>query len=34
VDVVVVVRRASGSFFIALRLEAVPGRWELTELLY
>jgi hypothetical protein len=34
VDAVAVVRRARRVVFIALRLETVPGRWELTELLY
>ena len=33
VDVVAVVRRGQRATFIALRLEAVPGRWELIELL-
>jgi hypothetical protein len=28
------VRRGKRVAFIALRLEAVPGRWELIELLY
>jgi hypothetical protein len=31
---VAVVRRGKRVAFIALRLEAVPGRWELIELLY
>lgn len=34
VDAVAVVRRGRWAVFIALRLEAVPGRWELIELLY
>ena len=34
VDAVAVVRRGQRAVFIALRLEAVPGRWELIELLY
>jgi Family of unknown function (DUF6459) len=34
VDAVAVVRRGQRAAFIALRLEAVPGRWELIELLY
>jgi Family of unknown function (DUF6459) len=34
VDAVVVIRRGQRAVFIALRLEAVPGRWELIELLY
>ena len=34
VDAVAVVRRDQRAVFIALRLEAVPGRWELIELLY
>jgi hypothetical protein len=34
VDAVAVVRRGPRVSFIALRLEAVPGRWELIELLY
>jgi hypothetical protein len=34
VDAVAVIRRGSRAVFIALRLEAVPGRWELIELLY
>jgi succinate-semialdehyde dehydrogenase / glutarate-semialdehyde dehydrogenase len=34
VDAVAVVRRGQRATFIALRLEAVPGRWELIELLY
>jgi hypothetical protein len=34
VDAVAVVRRGRRAAFIALRLEAVPGRWELIELLY
>lgn len=34
VDSVAVVRRGQQAAFIALRLEAVPGRWELIELLY
>ena len=34
VDAVAVVRRSQRAVFIALRLEAVPGRWELIELLY
>jgi Family of unknown function (DUF6459) len=34
VDAVAVVRRGRRATFIALRLEAVPGRWELIELLY
>jgi Family of unknown function (DUF6459) len=34
VDAVAVVRRDQPAMFIALRLEAVPGRWELIELLY
>lgn len=33
-DAVAVVRRGQRAVFIALRLEAVPGRWELIELLY
>jgi hypothetical protein len=33
-DAVAVVRRGQRAAFIALRLEAVPGRWELIELLY
>jgi hypothetical protein len=34
VDAVAVIRRGQQAVFIALRLEAVPGRWELIELLY
>jgi hypothetical protein len=34
VDAVAVLRRGQRAVFIALRLEAVPGRWELIELLY
>jgi hypothetical protein len=34
VDAVTVIRRGRQAVFIALRLEAVPGRWELIELLY
>jgi uncharacterized protein DUF6459 len=34
VDAVAVVRRGKRVAFFALRLEAVPGRWELIELLY
>jgi hypothetical protein len=34
VDAVAVVRRGQQAVFMALRLEAVPGRWELIELLY
>jgi hypothetical protein len=34
VDAVVVVRRGQRVAFIALRLEAVSGRWEVIELLY
>ena len=34
VDAVAVIRRGQRAVFIALRLEAVPGRWELIELLY
>jgi hypothetical protein len=34
VDAVAMVRRGKRVAFIALRLEAVPGRWELIELLY
>jgi hypothetical protein len=34
VDAVAVLRRGQQAVFIALRLEAVPGRWELFELLY
>jgi hypothetical protein len=34
VDAVAVVRRGQRVGFIALRLEAVPGRWEVIELLY
>jgi hypothetical protein len=34
VDAVAVVRRGQRAVFMALRLEAVPGRWELIELLY
>ncbi len=34
VDAVAVVRRGQRAVFIALRLEAVPGYWELIELLY
>ena len=34
VDAVAVVRRNQRAVFIALRLEAVPGRWELIKLLY
>jgi hypothetical protein len=34
VDAVVVVRRGQRVGFIALRLEAVPGAWEVIELLY
>lgn len=34
VDAVAVVRRGHQVAFIALRLEAVPGRWEVIELLY
>jgi len=34
VDAVVVLCRGQRVVFIALRLEAVPGRWELIELLY
>jgi hypothetical protein len=33
-DAVAVVRRGQRAAFVALRLEAVPGRWELIELLY
>jgi hypothetical protein len=33
VDAVAVVRRGQRAVFIALRLEAVPGHWELIELL-
>jgi hypothetical protein len=34
VDAVAVLRRGQQAVVIALRLEAVPGRWELIELLY
>jgi Family of unknown function (DUF6459) len=34
VDAVAVIRRGQRAVFIALRLEAVPGPWELIELLY
>ena len=34
VDAVAVVRRGRRAVFIALRLEAVPGRWEPIELPY
>jgi hypothetical protein len=34
VDAVAVVRRGQRVAFIALRLEAVPGHWEVIELLY
>ena len=34
VDAIAVIRRGQQAVFIALRLEAVPGRWELIELLY
>ena len=34
VDAVAVIRRGQRVQFIALRLEAVPGRWEVVELLY
>jgi Family of unknown function (DUF6459) len=34
VDAAAVIRRGQRAVFIALRLEAVPGRWELIELLY
>jgi hypothetical protein len=34
VDAVAVLRRGERIAFIALRFEAVPGRWELIELLY
>jgi Family of unknown function (DUF6459) len=34
VDAVAVIRRDQRAVFIALRLEAMPGRWELIELLY
>ena len=34
VDAVAVVRRSQRAVFMALRLEAVPGRWEVIELLY
>jgi hypothetical protein len=34
VDAVAVIRRGRRAVFIALRLEAVPGHWELIELLY
>jgi Family of unknown function (DUF6459) len=34
VDAVAVVRRGQRVGFIAMRLEAVPGRWEVIELLY
>jgi Family of unknown function (DUF6459) len=34
VDAVTVFRRGQRVVFIALRLEAVPGHWELIELLY
>jgi hypothetical protein len=34
VDAVAVVRRGQRAVFMALRLEAVPSRWELIELLY
>jgi hypothetical protein len=33
VDAVAVVRRGQRAVFMALRLEAVPSRWELIELL-
>ena len=34
VDAVAVLRRGQRAVFMALRLEAVPGCWELIELLY
>jgi hypothetical protein len=34
VDAVAVVRRGQRVALIAMRLEAVPGRWEVIELLY
>jgi hypothetical protein len=34
VDAVAVVRRGPRAVFIAMQLEALPGRWELIELLY
>jgi hypothetical protein len=34
VDAVAMVRRGQRAVFMALRLEAVPGHWELIELLY
>jgi hypothetical protein len=34
VDAVAVVRRGQRAVFMALRLEAMPGRWELIKLLY
>jgi Family of unknown function (DUF6459) len=34
VDAVAVIRRGQRAVFIALRLEAVPGHWEVIELLY
>jgi Family of unknown function (DUF6459) len=34
VDDVAIVRRGQRAVFIARRLEAVPGRWELIQLLY
>jgi hypothetical protein len=34
VDAAAVVCRGQPVAFIALRLEAVPGRWEVIELLY
>jgi hypothetical protein len=34
VDAVAIIRRGPRVAFIALRLEAIPGRWEVVELLY
>jgi len=34
VDAVAIVRRGARVGFVALRLEAVPGRWEVIELVY
>jgi len=34
VDAVAVIRRGPRVAFIALRLEAIPARWEVIELLY
>jgi hypothetical protein len=34
VDAVAIIRRGPRVAFVALRLEAIPGRWEVIELLY